>query len=123
LLNASTSWTRGCSANASPLVAVAEGWVTSVSLPAAPVVAVAVKTTGEPGTPEAEATVLCSPAVGPSVRRIPARPSTPVPTAGAVTLPPLSAVQETPKPSTGLPAASVARTTSDSASVVPTGAV
>ena len=46
LLNASTSWIRGCWANTTPLTASADGWATIVSLPADPLVAVALKVTG-----------------------------------------------------------------------------
>ena len=116
---ASRSCTCGCCAKATPLWAVAEGWRVMVSWPAAPTIAVALKVSGEPVSPAALATVLCAPAEAPSVRRTAARPSAPVTTDGALTVPPPFAAQSTVMPATGLPAASVTSTARESVSAEP----
>ncbi len=120
---ASASCTRGWTTNGVPLDAVDDGCRSMRSRPAEPTVAVELNVTGEPSSPDAVATVDCSPAVAPRVLRTAERPSAPVATVVALTAPPPVTVQVTVTPATGLSLASVARTTSESGSAVPAVAV
>jgi hypothetical protein len=77
----------GCTANATPLCAAAEGWVFMDRSGVVPSVAVATNVTGEPCSPMTVAVVVCCPAELPRIRWMDALPSVPVPEVGADTLP------------------------------------
>src|SRR5215203_2731213 len=79
--------------------------------------------TGEPTRPSALASVVCGPAVAPSVRVTAVRPSGPVTVDIPLTVPAPVGVHVTEMPEIGLPKPSVTTTTNDSGRVVLTGAV
>src|SRR5919108_951035 len=74
--------------------------------------AVATNVTGDPCTPPAVAVVVCCPSWGPRTRCTEARPSEPVWTVWADTLPPPCTAQVTVTPATPFPEPSVTSTTS-----------
>jgi hypothetical protein len=94
-----------------------------LSVGAVAAAAVSAKVTGEPSTFCAAAMVMSVPALVPSVRRAADRPSAPVVSTAGTTEPPPDADQWTTTPATGSSIGSLARTTSDSGSTAPTGAV
>src|SRR5262245_39192609 len=119
---ASVTLTRSGAGRLEPTVPTCPSPLSSASVVGASGVAVAVK--GTEGSPENTALRVKLPTVGPSVHRVTAYPSTVVIALTGLTTPaPDGTTQVTVRPPTPLPLSSRSRTTSESGSWNPAGAV
>src|SRR2546426_926703 len=119
---ASSSWSTGCWANATPLCAVLDGAVVKATRPAAPVVPVAVNVTGLPVSPLDVAVSVFGPAVGPRVHSAEVRRAVVAGGTGGVgnhDKPPDATAKVTATPLTGLPLASCTITDGSTGTAVP----
>src|SRR2546426_7937057 len=121
---ASSSWSTGCWANATPLCAALEGDVVKASRPAAPAVPSAVNVTGLPVSPLDVAVSVLVPAVALRVQL----PTVAIPLAVVVWVPPVTlplpaaGAKVTVTPETGLPLPSCTITAGGEPTALPAGA-